>query len=161
MDKAARLEWIRDRRYVGSARQMSLKCGLAHSHVSTLIRRLKNDPASSVEESTLRKIARCSGVRVAWLIDGEEPATVEGDASWSPCDSDRYPARADAERAARALRTIREEAITRVRKYDYPESASASRISSEDWLMKMIEAERDIRRVEADAASSESMCGRS
>lgn len=58
---------------------------------------------------------------------------------------DQYPARADAVVAARALKTISEEAITQVQSICYKHEG-ASLITAEEWLDKMRAAQRDLDR---------------
>lgn len=57
-----------------SKRQFSIKAGLGETHISTILRRLKEDPESTVEMATLEAIAKAGGIPVIELVDntGEE-----------------------------------------------------------------------------------------
>ena len=77
-----------------------------------------------------------------------EPSTVVANGESS------YPARDRAAVAARALGTISEDAIARVRAFTYTNTANALRITADEWLGKMREAERDIRRIDNDTNAS-------
>lgn len=53
-----------------SQREFSRRAGLSPTHLSTLLRRLADDPNGAVEAHTLEGIARVGGVQVSWLLPG-------------------------------------------------------------------------------------------
>lgn len=63
-----------------SQREFSRRAGLSPTHISTLLRRLADDPGVAVEAQTLEGIARVGGVQVSWLL----PAGNASPASASP-----------------------------------------------------------------------------
>ncbi len=63
---------------VEHARAWSLLAGRDKGHVSTLLRRLEEDPSRGVELGTLQALADAAGVSRVWLIEGlGEPNDVD------------------------------------------------------------------------------------
>lgn len=68
-----RLVQLLAEKWDGNQSCMSEGCGLKRTHIGILLRRLQTDPQASSESETLGKIAKGSGVSLAWLVGGEGP----------------------------------------------------------------------------------------
>jgi transcriptional regulator with XRE-family HTH domain len=64
-----RLRWVLERRNL-AAGALSLKAGLARSHLGGILRSTEE---SNLREATARKIAKAADVSVAWLMTGQGP----------------------------------------------------------------------------------------
>ncbi|GEM_PF-6681556 len=146
------LRWILSNRLKPDGKKMSMtflssRAGLAQGHAEQI---LNGRQSANIDSSTAMAFARAGNVKVSWLLthEGQREPFEEGDveASRTIVYDDQYPLRDDAARAARALKTISEEAIEQVRSIRYHSAEGAREITADEWLDKMREAERDIRR---------------
>jgi len=158
-----RLEWIRDTKFGGSARKMSLGCGLSHSHVTAILRKLRSHSRAAIEIDTLAKIAEGAKIRVDWLLNGAGIRDIDPEYASSLGHSVDYPERDKAVQAALALE-ICQEAIDRVVSYTYPDTVDAARLTRMDWLRRMEDADNDIKsvpcRMQSDTRSRiQALCG--
>jgi transcriptional regulator with XRE-family HTH domain len=118
-----------------SAREMSKKCGLAPTTISTLIKTLAKDPLA-VELRTLAKIADGTGVSLQWLIFGQGERTQVID---SPLKAARELALIEARsRAYEALELLTQsnsqlagELIYRLARTGHPQAIEALRALNE------------------------------
>ena len=96
-------------------------------------------------------LAMAGQVHLEWLLTGEGPRDIENtttETEASRCSWRFYQAREDGAKAARLL-GVSEAAIERVLTYTYPSDAAAQKISSDEWHLKMKDAELDIQSVMA------------
>lgn len=144
MSLASRVKEARQLRGIGM-NELDRLVGQSSGYTTRLESGSKKMPSAEV----MNRLASALRVHLSWLLTGQEPRelALEQDApsQRAVVYDDQYPARADAVAAARALKTISEEAITQVQSICYKHEG-ASLITAEEWLDKMRAAQRDLDR---------------
>lgn len=85
---AERVQWLVDHRAEGNARALARKAGLpSETHVGLILER----GAARTAGTVLAKIAEAGGVRLDWLIKGEEPRDVVASPERTVVYDARYP----------------------------------------------------------------------
>jgi hypothetical protein len=131
----ARLEYVLAKKGL-SGRQFAKDAGLYPTNITTLMGRLRKDPAARAEHETLVAVARLGEVHLHWLTTGEGPrdlddtAPPEGAPARTVEPDDRYWARSAALKNLEGVEGFTPQAAAATRQLDFK---GAENYSLEQW----------------------------
>lgn len=134
-----------------SASALSESAGLTRVHVNKIIKRVRENPDSRIENATLEAIAKAGGVTLDWLMTGRAdhgtaPPLVQ--TALRVEHTERYPGRAEAAKAMRGV--LPDPAVDSVLRWDLNATQDPGALW---WIERMKEAARQLGLWQKDPAA--------